>query len=355
MNKIGKFFVLCSGANRNIIDSLDEEYRPTAINTFIGIGGAVFFTACMAMLSASFAVQTFIDDIYIVLGIALFWGILIFNLDRYIVSSMRKRATKWEEIVIALPRIIIALLFAVVISKPLELAIFDSGIETQLPKIGDNRTQSIRIEIDSIKNEIDSLIAVNQKYNRDPSTAFVDSAQKRSQNAQINLQNLTKRLNPSIQKLEKEVQGLYGTRNTLRQEIQELTHKIRKYEEASKNIETPPPFTLSQLNQYETSKKSKENKLRNVGYSISRKNKEIRTNKKQLGLADSSAKIANQKFEQEYQSREDIVKLEIANNQDKIVSLESLIQSKEENRQLLANGYDDLIARLEGLEALKER
>ncbi len=354
MNKIGKFFVLCSGANRNIIDSLDEEYRPTAINTFIGIGGAVFFTACMAMLSASFAVQTFIDNIYVVLGIALFWGILIFNLDRYIVSSMRKRPTKWEEIVIALPRIIIALLFAVVISKPLELAIFDSGIETQLPKIGDNRTQSIRIEIDSIKNEIDSLIAVNQKYNQDPSTAFVDSAQKRSQNAQNNLQNLTKRLNPSIRKLEREVQGLYFSRKNLRQEIQELTRKIRQYEEASQDIETPPPFTLSQLNQYEASKKSKENKLRNVRYSISRKSKEIRTNKKQIGLADSSAKIANQKFEKEYQSREDIVKLEIANNQDKIASLESLIQSKEENRQVLANGYDDLIARLEGLEALKE-
>ena len=354
MNQIGKFFLLCSGANLKIIDSLDEEYRPTAVTTFIGIGGAVFFTACMAVLSASFAIRTFVDNIYIILGIGLFWGFLIFNLDRYIVSSMRKRDEKWEELLIALPRVLVALLFAVVISKPLELAIFENGIKTQLPKIGDNRTHSIRLEIDSIKTEIDSLVAVNQKYNEDPSSAFVDSAQSRFQDRQKILTDLEQTLGPKIRKLESGLRVLYTDRRELRRKIREMDENIKSYEDASRDIDTPSPFSTSQFQTFKASKSNHEKELGNINFSIQQKNNELNGYKKQIGLADSSANIANQKYELEYQSREEIVKSEIDNNNEKINNLESLIQNKEEGRQKLAEGYDDLIAQLEALEALKK-
>jgi FtsH-binding integral membrane protein len=58
---------------------------------FIGIGATVFFTAVMAFIASSYALFTVFDNPYIAMGFGLVWGLLIFNLDRFIVSTIRKR------------------------------------------------------------------------------------------------------------------------------------------------------------------------------------------------------------------------------------------------------------------------
>ncbi len=60
------------------------------------------------------------------------WGAMIFNLDRYIVSSMKKGGGFWSEFKMATPRILLAAVIAFVISKPLELQIFHTSIEYEL-------------------------------------------------------------------------------------------------------------------------------------------------------------------------------------------------------------------------------
>ncbi|GAL00194.1 hypothetical protein JCM19314_448 [Nonlabens ulvanivorans] len=62
----------------------------------------------------------------------MFGGLLIFNLDRYIVSTLKKSDKKINEIWQATPRIILAVIIAVVISKPLELKIFEKEIDQVL-------------------------------------------------------------------------------------------------------------------------------------------------------------------------------------------------------------------------------
>jgi len=57
---------------------------------------------------------------------------MIFNLDRYIVGSMKKKDTFWKDFRMAIPRIVLAILLALVISKPLELKIFEPEIKEQL-------------------------------------------------------------------------------------------------------------------------------------------------------------------------------------------------------------------------------
>jgi uncharacterized PurR-regulated membrane protein YhhQ (DUF165 family) len=57
---------------------------------------------------------------------------MIFNLDRYIVLSMRKDEVWYKEYLQAIPRIVLAVLIALVISKPLELKIFQKEIATEL-------------------------------------------------------------------------------------------------------------------------------------------------------------------------------------------------------------------------------
>ena len=57
---------------------------------------------------------------------------MIFNLDRYIVSSMRKEGNPRKEFYTALPRILLALLISIVIAKPLEMKIFEKEINSEL-------------------------------------------------------------------------------------------------------------------------------------------------------------------------------------------------------------------------------
>jgi hypothetical protein len=57
---------------------------------------------------------------------------MIFNLDRLIVSSMRKEERMSREFFTALPRIILAILISLVIARPLELKIFEKEIEPEL-------------------------------------------------------------------------------------------------------------------------------------------------------------------------------------------------------------------------------
>jgi hypothetical protein len=99
---------------------------------YAGIGATIFFTGVFAALAASYALYTVFDNVWIAALSGLIWGLMIFNLDRYIVSSMRKEKNSWREFRTALPRIVLAVLISIVIAKPLEMKIFDKEIQSEL-------------------------------------------------------------------------------------------------------------------------------------------------------------------------------------------------------------------------------
>ncbi len=105
---------------------------PSELNKYAGIGATVFFTGVFAAISAGYALWTVFQQPWIAALFAVVWGLMIFNLDRYIVSSMKKRERFGQELWMATPRIILAVLIAIVISKPLELKIFDTEIQAEL-------------------------------------------------------------------------------------------------------------------------------------------------------------------------------------------------------------------------------
>lgn len=125
---IRRFFILCSGADRDLLDSCSRGEQIK----YAGIGATVFFMALMAFFAASYALYTVFDNAWTALFFGLAWGLLIFNLDRYIVSTLRKRDNFWKEWLQASPRILLAVIIAVVISKPLELKIFEKEINRVL-------------------------------------------------------------------------------------------------------------------------------------------------------------------------------------------------------------------------------
>jgi len=170
-----QFFVLCSGADTDILNncSIGEQ------NKYAGIGATVFFTAVMATIAASYALYTIFDSLYSSIFFGLIWGLLIFNLDRYIVSTIKNRDNVIDEILQATPRIFLAVIIAVVISKPLELKIFEKEINQVLleqkndltlanqnqiaqqfnPKITDLESQILGLQnqIDTKETEVNAL------------------------------------------------------------------------------------------------------------------------------------------------------------------------------------------------------
>ena len=123
-----KFFIICSGSDTDIIEncSIGEQ------NKYAGIGATVFFTAVMAFIASSYALYTVFDNYFAAIAFGFIWGLLIFNLDRFIVSTIKKRNNIIDELIQATPRLILAVIIAIVISKPLELKIFEKEINRVL-------------------------------------------------------------------------------------------------------------------------------------------------------------------------------------------------------------------------------
>ncbi len=160
-----KFFLTCSGVDTTIINDCSDGEQ----NKYVGIGATVFFTAVMAFIASSYALYTVFDNYFIAAFFGIIWGLLIFNLDRFIVSTIKKRDNKWKELAQATPRIILAIIIAVVISKPLELKLFEKEInqvlleeknqmtldnKAQIAKQYTPEIEQINKDIANLKNEI---------------------------------------------------------------------------------------------------------------------------------------------------------------------------------------------------------
>lgn len=122
-----QFFFFCSGVSKGYIKKC-----PSEINKYCGIGATIFFTAVFAFLASAYALFTISENILLSIGFGLLWGAMIFNLDRYIVSSMKKSKSRQTEWAMAIPRLILAIILAIVISRPLELKIFEPEIASEL-------------------------------------------------------------------------------------------------------------------------------------------------------------------------------------------------------------------------------
>lgn len=144
-NRFTKFFWNACGAEIEVLENCCNNDRVK----YFCLGGIVLATGLMAGFAGGYAfytifqpksyvltekVHAFTSVMAIVFGI--FWGFMIFNLDRYIVASSGigdgTEKITWPEFTRALPRLIMGVVIAITISKPVEIRIFKTEIDNAL-------------------------------------------------------------------------------------------------------------------------------------------------------------------------------------------------------------------------------
>ena len=122
------FLWWCAGAHQPLLKEFPSEH-----NKYAGLGGVLLATFVLAGLSAGYAIYSIFGNILWTLGFALIWGLIIFNFDRFLVSTMRKYGiSKRKQVWMAIPRLLLAVLIGVTIARPLELKIFEKEIDTKV-------------------------------------------------------------------------------------------------------------------------------------------------------------------------------------------------------------------------------
>lgn len=144
--RITRFLWSCAGADADILARCPH----TDSVKFQGVGGVVLATAVLAFASGSYAFYTVFEPktstaldrelhvptVLMALAAGFVWGLVIFNIDRFIVSSTGKgdgsERISLREIGQAIPRLVMAVLLGVVISAPLEIRVLKPEIDAQL-------------------------------------------------------------------------------------------------------------------------------------------------------------------------------------------------------------------------------
>lgn len=98
MRSVKDFLLFCSGIDRTIL-----EKCPSDENKYLGIGATVLFTGILAFFSGGYALYTVFDSWLAAVVFGIVWGLMIFNLDRYIVGSMKSQGRFWRDWLVAFP------------------------------------------------------------------------------------------------------------------------------------------------------------------------------------------------------------------------------------------------------------
>jgi len=112
------------GADNDVLDEVPEEV-PRFVQMFLVLAG----TALVSSLSMMFALLTGVRvSLWLAVPLAIVWGLIIFNLDRFLTSTMRSTKNIFRLLGLAMPRVIMAALIGIVVAEPLVLQVFQNDI-----------------------------------------------------------------------------------------------------------------------------------------------------------------------------------------------------------------------------------
>lgn len=174
INLFSKFFLFCSGVSLDLISKCPKF----EIIKYASIGATIFFTAILALISSYFAFSIIFNSIGFIIFCSILWSFIIFNLDRYIVSSIRHNENIFNKTIKALPRILIGIFIAITISKPIEVKLLSSEINDFIELEKNTKIQELDVifkntltDLDIKKNKIiesyNTKLELQEKYYND--------------------------------------------------------------------------------------------------------------------------------------------------------------------------------------------
>lgn len=127
--QLRKLVLWLSGAHEEVLELVPSERA-----RFESLGWAILITSCMAVISMWFALSSALGiNGILAVPVALFWGLVIMGIDRWLVVSMPIDGGR--KFAMAVPRVLLAFLLGTLISTPLVLRIFQSEINAQMAKM----------------------------------------------------------------------------------------------------------------------------------------------------------------------------------------------------------------------------
>jgi Domain of unknown function (DUF4407) len=202
------FLWWCAGAHQKLVRQFPSEH-----SKYAGLGGVLLATFVLATLSSGYAIYSVFANWIWTIAFALIWGLIIFNFDRFLVSTMRKYGiSRRKQIWMAIPRLALALLIGLTIARPLELKIFEKEIAVKMHENLHHKMQNN-----------DSLLQIENKLLMQDAT---------SERERLTLRK--KAIEDSLAQLQTAyIQEADGTGGSGRRGIERLTHlKMDAYNQA---------------------------------------------------------------------------------------------------------------------------
>jgi hypothetical protein len=144
-SSVMRFLWKCAGGDRYLLEraTYSDQIK------YMCLGGIVFATGTLAGIAGGYAFYTIFEPrgsaienpidtqtVFTAIFFGIIWGLMIFNIDRFIVTSTGKgdgtEAITMGELKSALPRILMGMIIAMTISKPVEIRMFKTEIDIKL-------------------------------------------------------------------------------------------------------------------------------------------------------------------------------------------------------------------------------
>ncbi|CAM4043170.1 DUF4407 domain-containing protein [Flavobacterium sinopsychrotolerans] len=144
-SSVMRFLWKCAGGDRYLLEraTYSDQIK------YMCLGGIVFATGALAGIAGGYAFYTIFEPrgsaienpidtqtVFTAIFFGIIWGLMILNIDRFIVTSTGKgdgtEAITMGELKSALPRILMGMIIAMTISKPVEIRMFKTEIDIKL-------------------------------------------------------------------------------------------------------------------------------------------------------------------------------------------------------------------------------
>lgn len=186
---------ILGGADGEILDRVPGE-TPRFVQMFFVLVG----TALVSAISMLFALTTGVQAvIWIAVPLAIVWALIIFNLDRFLTSTMTSTRNVWKLIGLAIPRVVMAAVIGFVVAEPLVLQIFHNDIAREVASTNITQAQSDQeaLETGPEKKALDAASDRVAELENQAATGIVagtDSSSASESAAQATVDDLTAKM-----------------------------------------------------------------------------------------------------------------------------------------------------------------